>query len=66
MNTGFRILLAEFRHQEGHSGDEEDDEDADGVDQNSLRVLVAVLLVAPDRLLQVTHEGGRPGQHQDS
>ena len=60
MNTGFRIVLAEFRHEEGHSGDEEDDEDADGVDQDPLSILLAVLLVAPDRLLQVPHEGGRP------
>ena len=66
VNTGFRILLAEFWHQEGHSRDEEDDEDANGVDQDGLWVLLAVILVAPDCLLQVTHEGSRPCQHQDS
>ena len=51
MHTGLRILLAESCHQEGYSGDEEDDEDADDVDQHPLRILLTILLVAPDGLL---------------
>ena len=66
MDAGFRILLAKSRHQEDYSRYEEDDEDADDVDQHPLCILVTVFLVAPDGLLQVSHECGCPSQHQDS
>ena len=51
MHTCLRILFAKSCHQESYSGDEEDDEDADDVDQHPLCILLAILLVAPDGLL---------------
>ena len=65
MHTGLLLVLAELGEEEGDAGDEEDDEDPQAVDQHGLAVLGPVALVAPDRLLQVSHERGCPRQHQD-
>ena len=65
MNTVFRILLAESWKQECDSGDVEDDQHTNDVDEDPLTIFLAVIFVAPDCLLQVTHKGGRTGQGQD-
>ena len=62
MNTVFRILLAESWKQECDSGDVEDDQHTNDVDEDPLTIFLFVTrLVAPDCLLQVTHKGGRTG-----
>ena len=65
MNTVFRILLAESWKQECDSGDVEDDQHTNDVDEDPLTIFLLVTLVAPDCLLQVTHKGGRTSQGQN-
>ena len=65
MNTVFRILLAESWKQECDSGDVEDDQHTNDVDEDPLSIFLAVTFVAPDCLLQMTHKGGRTSQGQD-
>ena len=59
------MFCAEFGEYESDPHYEEDDEDARDVDDDSLRVVLVVLLVTPDCLLEVSQESCGRCQDQD-
>ena len=60
-----RSLSFECWQEKVDAHHEEDNKKPSEVDENRLSILERIPLVRPEGLLQVAHEGGRGGQHED-